>query len=72
MGIEYNEDPLVLLPLEVMIRPLELRFKYHFDSDRPTNRLDKVRWLNSETRLAELTNLARILPSACYWIAQRI
>lgn len=26
-----------------MIRALELRFKYHFDSDRPTNRPDKVR-----------------------------
>lgn len=35
-------EPLVLLPLEVMIKPLELRFKYHFDGDRPTNKLDKV------------------------------
>ncbi len=40
--IVYQEEPLVLLPLEVMIRPLELRFNYHFDGDRPTNRLDKV------------------------------
>jgi len=39
-----REEPLVLLPLEVMIRPLELRFKYHFEGDRPTNRLDKVSW----------------------------
>lgn len=36
------EEPLVLLPLEVMVRPLELRFQYHFDGDRPTNRVDKV------------------------------
>ena len=36
------EEPLVLLPLEVMVRPLELRFKYHFEGDRQTNRLDKV------------------------------
>ena len=34
-------DALVLLPLEVMMKPLELRFKYHFDGDRATNRLDK-------------------------------
>ncbi len=34
--------PPVLLPLEVMVRPLELRFQYHFLGDRPTNRLDKV------------------------------
>lgn len=38
-----GEDPLVLLPLEVMVKPLELRFRYHFDGDRPTNRPDKVR-----------------------------
>ena len=36
------EEQLVLLPLEVMVRPLELRFKYHFEGDRQTNRLDKV------------------------------
>jgi len=38
----FREEPLVLLPLQVMARPLELRFKYHFEGDRPTNRLDKV------------------------------
>ena len=37
-----DEEPLVLLPLEVMAKPLELRFKYHFEGDRPTNKLDKV------------------------------
>ena len=37
-----HEDPLVLLPLEVMVKPLRLRFSYHFDGDRATNRLDKV------------------------------
>ena len=34
-------QPLVLLPLEVMFKPLELRFIYHFDGERVTNRLDK-------------------------------
>ena len=42
-GSVAQEEQLVLLPLEVMVKPLELRFKYHFDGDRPTNRLDKVR-----------------------------
>ena len=37
-----GQEPLVLLPLEVMAKPLELRFKYHFEGDRPTNKLDKV------------------------------
>ena len=43
-----GEEPLVLLPLEVMTKSLELRFKYHFEGDRPTNKLDKV-YLNHET-----------------------
>lgn len=41
-GKSSREEPLVLLPLEVMAKPLELRFKYHFEGDRPTNKLDKV------------------------------
>lgn len=35
-------EPPILWPLEVMVHPLELRFKYHFSGDKPTNRLDKV------------------------------
>ena len=42
--IRNRKEPLVLLPLEVMIKSLELRFKYHFEGERPTNRLDKVRF----------------------------
>ena len=42
-----REDPLVLLPLEVMMKPLELRFKYHFEGDRPTNKLDKPEYFFS-------------------------
>ncbi|KAE8335920.1 hypothetical protein BDV24DRAFT_155604 [Aspergillus arachidicola] len=38
---EKPVKPPILLPLEVMVHPLELRFKYHFSGDRPTNRLDK-------------------------------
>ena len=37
-----DTDPFVLLPLEIMMKPLELRFKYHFEGDRPTNKLEKV------------------------------
>ncbi|KIW84969.1 hypothetical protein Z517_00357 [Fonsecaea pedrosoi CBS 271.37] len=34
-------EPIVLLPLEVMVQPLVVRFRYHFYGDKPTNRLDK-------------------------------
>ncbi|EZG02229.1 hypothetical protein H106_07478 [Trichophyton rubrum CBS 735.88] len=43
---DQSELP-ILLPLEVMSRPLELRFKYHFSGDRPTNRLDKPEYFMS-------------------------
>ncbi|KAI4759212.1 hypothetical protein E4T52_08587 [Aureobasidium sp. EXF-3400] len=36
-----KDEPAVLLPPEIMVRSLELRFNYHFSGDRPTNRLDK-------------------------------
>ncbi|GAB1194642.1 hypothetical protein APSETT444_003888 [Aspergillus pseudonomiae] len=49
---EEPVKPPILLPLEVMVHPLELRFKYHFSGDRPTNRLDKPEYF-----LAHLTDL---------------
>jgi hypothetical protein len=42
LDIGHSLEPPVLFPLEVMIHPLDLRFKYHFSGDKPTNRLDKV------------------------------
>ncbi|KAI4122045.1 MAG: hypothetical protein LQ338_006030 [Usnochroma carphineum] len=41
------EEPLVLLPLEVMVKPLEIRFQYHFSGDRPTNKPDKPEYFLS-------------------------
>ena len=40
-------EPPILLPLQVMARPLVLRFKYHFSGNRPTNRLDKPEYFLS-------------------------
>ena len=40
-----------LYPLQVLIKPVALRFKYHFDGTRQTNRIDKV------------DQLAQLLPS---------
>lgn len=36
-----SDQPLVLLPLQIMVEPLESRFRFHFYGDKPTNRLDK-------------------------------
>lgn len=42
-------DPPALLPLEVLVRPLEQRFAYHFSGKKPTNRLDKPEYFLSHT-----------------------
>lgn len=36
-----KEEPAILAPLEILARPLALRFQYHFSGDRMTNRIDK-------------------------------
>lgn len=36
-----GDATIVLLPLQVLVHPLELKFRYHFDGDKPTNRLDR-------------------------------
>lgn len=33
-----------LYALEALVHPIALRFKFHFDGDRPTSRLDKPEW----------------------------
>ena len=40
-------EPPVLLPLEVMVHPIEQRFIYHFSGNKPTNRLDKPEYFLS-------------------------
>lgn len=44
-----NDEPPVLLPLEVMVHPLEQRFTYHFSGNKATNRLDKPEYFLSHT-----------------------
>jgi hypothetical protein len=44
-----ESEPPALLPLEVMVHPLEQRFIYHFSGNKPTNRLDKPEYFLSHT-----------------------
>lgn len=46
-SIRDDDTPLVLLPLEVMVQPLQARFQYHFYGDKPTNRTDKPEYFLS-------------------------
>lgn len=47
VSAEKYEAAAVLLPFEVLVQPLEARFRYHFEGDRPTNRLDKPEYFIS-------------------------
>lgn len=40
----------VLLPLQVMVRPLETRFRFHFSGSKTTNRLDKPEYFLSHAQ----------------------
>jgi len=42
-----NKLPAVLFPFEVLVRPLEMRFRYHFEGDKPTNRIDRPEYFLS-------------------------
>ncbi|KAL4970111.1 RINT-1 family protein [Aspergillus stella-maris] len=48
-GSQKIVQPPVLFPLEAMVHPLELRFRYHFSGDKPTNRLDKPEYFLAHT-----------------------
>jgi hypothetical protein len=41
------DDPIPLLPLQILVRPLEQRFNYHFSGNKPTNRLEKPEYFLS-------------------------
>ncbi|KAJ5308346.1 hypothetical protein N7476_009002 [Penicillium atrosanguineum] len=47
LAIGQSVEPPVLFPMDVMVHPLDLRFKYHFSGDKPTNRLDKPEYFLS-------------------------
>ena len=58
MGIDQALGPFQwssgagLYPLQAMVQPIALRFKYHFQGSRNTNRVDKVSQPPHEKTLA--------------------
>lgn len=53
-GVEYSQNrtskvnlPTVLFPMQALVQPLEMRFRYHFDGDKPTNRIDRPEYFLS-------------------------
>ena len=55
--------PPPLLPFEVLVKPLALRFRYHFEGDRPTNRIDKPEWFLAHITGLVATYAASFLPT---------
>lgn len=42
MDKPFDPQTMSLLPINIMLEALSMRFKFHFESSKPTNRLDKV------------------------------
>ena len=49
LNFSSTVEPVILLPLEVMVQPLVARFRYHFYGEKPTNRLDKPEYFLNHT-----------------------
>ncbi|KAF1839730.1 hypothetical protein BDW02DRAFT_563781 [Decorospora gaudefroyi] len=45
-GLKVKLPP-VLFPMQVLVQPLEMRFRYHFQGDKPTNRIDRPEYFLS-------------------------
>ncbi|KAF2011714.1 RINT-1 family protein-like protein [Aaosphaeria arxii CBS 175.79] len=56
--------PPVLFPLEVLVQPLEMRFRYHFDGDKATNRIDRPEYF--------LTHVTTLLDDYSVFVADHI
>ncbi|TKY88521.1 hypothetical protein EX895_002509 [Sporisorium graminicola] len=52
-----------LLTTQCLIEPMLLRFRYHFDGDRSTNRLDKPEWFISHIAALIRTQAPLFLPA---------
>ncbi|KAI9319128.1 TIP-1 family-domain-containing protein [Dichotomocladium elegans] len=50
-----------LLPITVMLEALNLRFRFHFETSKPTNRVDKPEWYLSHTKTTISSHLHLLL-----------
>lgn len=50
-AIHHRSHSAGLYPFEALVEPIRSRWRFHFESDRPTNRLDKVRGLCSDAAM---------------------
>ncbi|XP_072509199.1 RAD50-interacting protein 1 [Notamacropus eugenii] len=53
-------SPLVILPIQIMLTPLQKRFRYHFSGNRQTNVISKPEWYLTQV-LMWIGNHARFL-----------
>jgi hypothetical protein len=46
-SVDKVKLPPVLFPFDVLVQPLEMRFRYHFEGEKPTNRIDRPEYFFS-------------------------
>ncbi|KAJ1819907.1 hypothetical protein LPJ56_003550, partial [Coemansia sp. RSA 2599] len=65
--IDLRRGRASLLPLEYMAKAVDMRMRYHFETDRETNRADKPEWWLSQV-LAMLQNVVPFLEAHVQWL----
>lgn len=64
MDKPFDPQTMSLLPINIMLEALTMRFKFHFESSKPTNRLDKV----NNDMSSSMTHLAK----ECFYEKARV
>ncbi|KAI8099357.1 TIP-1 family-domain-containing protein [Halteromyces radiatus] len=64
---EWNKGPnepklsSIITPIQLLLAPISLRFRFHFEGSRPTNRLDKPEWYLKHVKNQISTHLPFIM-----------
>ena len=58
-----------LYPIQALVHPIALRFRFHFEGQRPTNQLEKVR--RSRAGLLGLLMISRLARVVLYPYSER-
>ena len=45
LDLDAQTNKVILLPIQLMLKPFNIRFRYHFYGNKPTNNLQKVFFL---------------------------
>ncbi|RCI04595.1 hypothetical protein CU098_012657, partial [Rhizopus stolonifer] len=62
----------ILIPISIMLEGLSLRFRYHFETSKPTNRIDKPEWYLTHVKNAISTHIPFMMTTIQPVVAKHI